>query len=268
MSVYQKIASLSPRATELLLALGASEKLLGAVSQKSSRYPLFATVPSLGQVENVTIEHLKSIGTQAVYLTPDVPVAENFIDELKSNGIDVITFDAGSIDEVEREIYRVARTVARSTQAEKLVTRMMYGIDETRRRVKDMEPIRTAFFTGREPYTVAAGENIITELLEVNALSNVYKDIAKKDAQVDLSTLKLLDPQLILLPDSPVSLTDDDAFTMGQYTEHALTVFVPGDMFTPGVGMTMLGDFYRELNEKMRRFTGENLANRGVPTYF
>ena len=67
---------------------------------------------------------------------------------------------------------------------------------------------------------------------------------------------------------SPARLTDDDAFTMGQYTEHALTVFVPGEMFSPGVGITMLGDFYRELNEKMRRFTDENLANRGVPTYF
>lgn len=268
MPVYQKITSLSPHTTELLLALGAAEKMVGVAYQKSSRYPLFGTIPSLGEVENISIDSIKSIGAQAIYTTPDVKLEDSFINDIQREGIDIITFDARSIEETGDEIYRIARTVARSTQAEKLVTRMMYGIEETRRRVKDMEPIRTAFFTGNAPYTVAGRESIITELLEINALDNVYKDIPKKDAQIDLSTLKLLDPQLILLPDSPIVMNDDDAFTMGQYTEHALTVFVPGDMFTPGVGLTMLGEFYRELNEKMRRFTGENLANRGVPTYF
>ena len=55
---------------------------------------------------------------------------------------------------------------------------------------------------------------------------------------------------------------------MGKYTEHALTVFVPGEMFVPGAGMASICEFYGRMNEKMRRFTDDNLADRDKPTYF
>ncbi|MDD4819884.1 MAG: helical backbone metal receptor [Flavobacteriales bacterium] len=264
---YQKIISLSSSVTETLLALGAEEKITASVEQNTTHYPLYATLPKVKSAQNISLKEIKD-------LFPDVIMVAEYeknlpiVSQAEKEGIAVETLAGDTIAEVEDTIYRFASMVGRSTEAEKLITRIEYGFSVVKEQTKDLDPIRTAFFCNKDPYVVASGKGLLTELLAVNNMENVYSDIDKKTAEVDLSTLKILDPHLILLPSYPVKMTDDDAFTMGQHTEHALTVFVPGEYFSAGADMASLGEFYNKLNEKMRRFSSDNLANRGEPTYF
>ena len=93
-------------------------------------------------------------------------------------------------------------------------------------------------------------------------------DIPRGSACPDLSTLRLTDVQLVLLADYPEELTDEDAIRIGNHTEHALTVFVPGELWRGGAPLARLPEFFRRLNEKIRRFSDDSLAERDKPTYF
>ena len=264
---YQKIISLSPTITETLLALGANDKIIAVTEQKTTHYPLYATLPKIKEAEKLSLEEVKSYNPDVVMVDKNA-IDSSLAAQIGKEGITVECFHASSLEQAEEKMYQLASMVGHSTEAEKIITRMQYGFSQIKEQTRSLDPIRTAFFTGKNPYTVAGGKSLVTELLSINNMENVYRDIDKENAQVDLSTLKILDPHLVLLPSYPVKMTDDDAFMMGQHTEHALTVFVPGEYFSFGVDMSSLGEFFYQLNEKMRRFSSDNLANRGVPTYF
>ena len=134
--------------------------------------------------------------------------------------------------------------------------------------MRGVDALRTAFFFSREPYTAAGGRSLVGELLRRNRLENIYGDIPRGSACPDLSTLRLTDVQLVLLADYPEELTDEDAICIGNHTEHALTVFVPGELWRGGAPLARLPEFFRRLNEKIRRFSDDSLAERDKPTYF
>lgn len=262
-----RIITLSPAATDTVFALGAGENLAGCVLQPRPKDPVYAALEKTGTAAEPDMDKITALRPDMAIVSPGANRKED-IESLASSGVEVILLDGESVAQALRSIKDLGIVLNKRTEAEKLTTKIEYGISTTGESVSSAGVIRTAFFTSSCPYAVAAGRSLAGELLSVNKLENIYRDIDKAEAEIDLSTLKLLDPQLILLPDYPRALTDADAFEMGKYTEHALTVFVPGEMFVPGAGMASIGEFYGRMNEKMRRFTDDNLADRDKPTYF
>lgn len=264
----QRIISLSPRLNEILFELGLEKRMCGITEDNFRPYFWRRIIPSVGQAGKINRE-------EVLRLKPDIILA----DRRENSEEDILFFTEASIEvfstpEVRSlgEAYDFFRQLGERlsvrTAADKLIDKIQFRLEAFREETLSFEPIKTAFFTGKDPYRVAAGGSFVQELLAFNRLENIYADIPQDEISPKPETLKLLDAHLILLPSSPVEFSDEDALRLGNYTEHALTVFVPGECFSPSASLLSLPDFYREMNLKMRREMPDHLAGRDNPTYF
>ena len=245
------VVSLCAEGTDTVFALSAGRMLAGCAVQKRPTDPLYALLPKIDAESSVE---------QVLEFRPDVVLVPVDYDSRRSESL--------ALEQAYDNLRRIGNVLGRAAEAEKIVTKTEYGFSLLADQVRGVDALRTAFFFSREPYTAAGGRSLVGELLRRNRLENIYGDIPRGSACPDLSTLRLTDVQLVLLADYPEELTDEDAIRIGNHTEHALTVFVPGELWRGGAPLARLPEFFRRLNEKIRRFSDDSLAERDKPTYF
>ena len=258
------VVSLCAEGTDTVFALSAGRLLAGCAVQKRPTDPLYALLPKIDAESSVE---------QVLEFRPDVVLVPVDYDSRRSEslareGVEVIPVGGDTLEQAYDNLRRIGNVLGRAAEAEKIVTKTEYGFSLLADQVRGVDALRTAFFFSREPYTAAGGRSLVGELLRRNRLENIYGDIPRGSACPDLSTLRLTDVQLVLLADYPEELTDEDAIRIGNHTEHALTVFVPGELCRGGAPLARLPEFFRRLNEKIRRFSDDSLAERDKPTYF
>lgn len=254
------ILSLCAEGTDTVFALSAGKMLAACVGQNRPADPLYALLPKIR--EDAGIEELSQY-------RPDV-VLVPYGDTMRFSGLEstVISVGGDSLQAVYENVREIGRAIGRAAEAEKVVTKAEYGLSRLMGSLGGVEPVKAVFFEEKEPYGMAGGVGLVSELLRWNKLENIYGDTNREIVRADLSTLRLSDVQLLLLPDYPQEFTDEDAIRLGNHTEHALTVFVPGELFRGGASVMRLPAFFEALNEKIRRFSSDNLADRDKPTYF
>ena len=260
---HKMIVSLCPSGTDTVFALSAGDLLAACTVQKHPQHPRYALVPKIGP--GATLREVMEFRPDIVLVgREEGPLAG----ELKAAGVQVIPMSGDSLEACFGPIRALAMAVGKGTEAEKVITKVRYGFSRLKEKLAGLPPLRTVFFTGKDPYAVSGGKGLVDELLSLDKLENAYGDADRECLTPHLSSLKLLDVRLVLLPDYPQDFSDGDAMEIGNYTEHALTVFVPGELFGGGASLVRLPAFFEQLNEKMRRFSGDNLADRDKPTYF
>lgn len=258
------VISLCPEGTDTVFALSAGGMLAGCVAQKRPYNPMYALLPKYEP--DVQVQDLLSLHPDVVLLPAEYDAEK--MRQLEQSGVETIVLAGGTLEEIFENIRRIGRSLGRAAEAEKIVTKTRYGFSLLAERLRGSDKIRTAFFVSKQPYAVAAGRSAVNELLALDGLENVYGEIDRPVAQPDLSTLRLTGVQLVLLPDYPQAFSDEDAIRIGNHTEHALTVFVPGELLRAGASIARLPQFFEQLNEKIRRFSDDSLADRDKPTYF
>lgn len=258
------ILSLCAEGTDTVFALSAGKMLAACTEQKRPADPLYALLPKIWEDANAA---------ELAQYRPDIVLiphgaAPDRVEGLTALGAEVIPVEGDTLLEVYDNIREIGRAIGRAAEAEKIVTKAEYGFSRLEESLVGAEPVKAAFFEEKEPYGMAGGAGLVQELLCRNKLENIYGNSSRQIVRADLSTLRLSDVQLLLLPDYPQEFTDEDAIRLGNHTEHALTVFVPGELFRGGASVMRLPAFFEALNEKIRRFSSDNLADRDKPTYF
>lgn len=258
------VISLCAEGTDTVFALSAGERLVGCTGQKRPGNPFYALLPKIAA--DAPAGDLLAFRPDVALVPADYDTGKAL--ELRKANVEVIPVGGKALEDVYENIRQIGRVLGRAAEAEKIVTKAEYGFSLLADRLRGAEKIRTVFFLSKEPYAMAGGKSLPGELLALNGLQNVYGDIGRHSVTPDLSTLRLTDVQLVLLPDYPQAFTDEDAIRIGNHTEHALTVFVPGELLRGGAPVARLPEFFARLNGKIRRFSADNLADRDKPTYF
>lgn len=258
------VVSMCPEGTDTVFALSAGGMLAACVEQKRPEDPLYALLPKLGV--DAGRQDILSFRPDVVLLPRECDPQD--LHRWEQAGVEAIPVGADTLEGIYDNIRRIGRALGRAAEAEKAITKARYGFSLLKAQVEGTEKIRTAFFTSKHPYAVAGGGSAVNELLALDGLENVYGDINRAEATPDLSTLRIAGVQLVLLPDYPQAFDDEDAIRIGNHTEHALTVFVPGELLRGGAPIARLPRFFERLNEKIRRFSDDSLAERDKPTYF
>lgn len=258
------VVSMCPEGTDTVFALSAGGMLAACVEQKRPDDPLYALLPKLAP--DAGEQQILSFHPDVVLLPREH--GGQGLRRWEQQGVEAISVGGDTLEGIYDNIRRIGRVLGRAAEAEKVITKARYGFSLLKTQVEGVGKIRTAFFTSKQPYAVAAGGSAVNELLALDGLENVYGDIIREEATPDLSTLRIAGVQLVLLPDGPGGLDDEDAIRIGNHTEHALTVFVPGELLRGGASIARLPRFFERLNDKMRRFSDDSLADRDKPTYF
>jgi iron complex transport system substrate-binding protein len=211
-----RAVTMNQHVTEVLLALGLVDRMVGTAYLDSTIRPDLAT--DYAKVPVLAKEYPSK--EQVVAVDPDVVIggyASAFADDaagprdaLASLGIDSY-LTAGycpdytgknSIDLVRSDIGNVGRMFGLSAAADELVDEIQATIDRVTAALAGVEPVKVFVYdSGTDLAFTAGGREMTTALLELAGGTNVFADIPKNFAEVSWEDVVARDPDVIVILD-------------------------------------------------------------------
>jgi iron complex transport system substrate-binding protein len=193
-----RVISLSPSTTDIVVALGCGDALVG-VDQYSHALPgIGDDLPSLGGLFAPDLE-------RAIELRPTLVLgvrSENqaaFFSQLRARGVRVHEVDSsGSLEDVLGTYEEIGRQLDREAEARALVARVREQLDAVARSVAGLERPGVALVVERDPLYVAAGGSFASALIEAAGGRNVFADLARAYPQVSLELLAERAPDVLI----------------------------------------------------------------------
>jgi ABC-type Fe3+-hydroxamate transport system substrate-binding protein len=197
----QRIVSLNPTTTEILFALGASNRLVGR-----SQWDVFPDsavgIPSLGQALRPNVEAVIAAKPDLVVLYASNDNQPAF-DRLKQAGITTVAFKIDSIEQFARDTRLIGRMIGDSTRAATLVDSIEATLARVRAATASLPHPTVFVHAWDKPIIAIGGGSFMSELLDIAGARNVYADIAAPSAPVTLEDVVKRDPDYVMA--SPVA---------------------------------------------------------------
>ena len=188
----ERVVSLSPANTEILFALGLSDKVVGRTDY--CNYPEEAQkVESIGDYNAPNVEKIIS-------LSPDLVLATDFINDdvraqLEAAGAKVMVFKAADIPTVEEDIHRVGQIMNVNGKATEIVDGMEKKYTELKEKMNSVKTQKSVFIDIGNYYS--SGENSLlgTMLSDINA-KNIAADTGMDWPQLSVEQIIAANPDV------------------------------------------------------------------------
>ncbi|MGI6065393.1 MAG: ABC transporter substrate-binding protein [Bacillota bacterium] len=208
----QKILTLGPNCSELFVALGLVDKVVGNSLDNHSRGPLpeyaedYAKIPELNYA-SATREAVISSGADFIYGIDWEFGSEGLeIEELKEYGINVYMNKAATLEEAYQEITDIGKIFQIEDKAAAFIADQKERIAAMGKKVADQEPLKVLVydFGGDGVYT-CGGTNFETLLIEKAGGRNIFADITNKQwFMASYEEVLKRDPDVIVVHDYDV----------------------------------------------------------------
>jgi iron complex transport system substrate-binding protein len=258
-----RVISLSPSASDIVVALGRADALVGVDQFSRELAGVPDSLPSLGGLFAPDLE-------RAIELAPTLVLgvrSENqaaFFAQLRARGVRVLEIDSsGSLEQVLASYAEIGRALGREAEAEALVARVRAELDEVARSVAGLDRPRVALVVEREPLYVAAGGSFASALIEAAGGRNVFGDLENAYPQVSLELLAERAPDVLIdstetREPSPDAAREARAFWSRHDFVRRVELIPPGVATLPGA---QLADGARLLRARLH----PELAASGSP---
>lgn len=222
----ERILSLIPTVTQMLVELGARDALVGRTDFDT----LLAVraLPSVGGGLQPNLELLLTLRPDLVirFDGEQDPVTGAALD---ARGITQLGVRPDRIEDVRAILRQMGRVTGRSTAADSVVAELDRELREVRDRVAGSERLRVAYVLGGTPPWVAGPGTFIADLLEVAGGENVFTDLGKLYAPVSLEELVARDVDLFVVQRGTV--------VNPRLRDRASVLEVSRDIESPGTGL-------------------------------
>ena len=196
LAAASRVVSLAPSLSEIVVELHATDLLVG-VLDGGERPPALAQVPSVGRYGQIDMERLLSLKPDLLLLWPDsVPPAQR--DQLQRLGIATYTAEPRGIDELIEQIEAIGVQLGRAQQGRALAQQLRQQVQTLRARYHREQPLRVFYQVWDKPLYTLGGEQIVSDALTVCGARNVFAELKLPAPQVNLESVLLRDPQVIL----------------------------------------------------------------------
>ncbi|MEG0860989.1 MAG: cobalamin-binding protein [Pseudomonas sp.] len=194
-----RVVSLAPSLSEIVVELQAADLLVGMLDG-GERPPELAAVPSVGRYGQIDMERLLSLKPDLLLLWPgSVPAAQR--DLLKRLGIATYTAEPHGIDELIEQIEAIGVQMGRAQQGRARAQQLREQVQALRVRYRREQPLRVFYQVWDKPLYTVGGGQIVSDALAVCGARNVFDDLRLPAPQVNLESVLLRDPQVILASD-------------------------------------------------------------------
>ena len=208
----QKVLTLGPNCSELFVALGLTDEIIGNSLDNHSRGPLpeyaddYAKIPELNYA-NATREAVISSGADFIYGIDWEFGGDGLeIEELKEYGINVYMNKAATLEEAYQEIADIGKIFQIEDKAAAFIADQKERIAAMGKKVADQEPLKVLVydFGGDGVYT-CGGTNFETLLIEKAGGRNIFADITNKQwFMASYEEVLKRDPDVIVVHDYDV----------------------------------------------------------------
>ena len=202
----QRIVSLMPTVTDLLLAMRVQDRLIARTDYDTDT--AVAHLPSLGGGLTPSIEWLTAEKPDLVISWPDQG-ARALVKQLMRVDIPVYSARSESIQDTYDILADLGVLLGLESTADSLSRAIRTALDSVQNAVRDRERVNVVYVVGLEPTTVAAGGTFIDELITIAGGRNIFAQL-RLWPQVNLEEVIQRDPDVIVLADTnledPVTL--------------------------------------------------------------
>ncbi|UVJ43503.1 cobalamin-binding protein [Pseudomonas sp. LS1212] len=192
----ERVVSLAPSLTEIVLELGAADRLVG-VLDAGERPPALNGVPSVGQYGQLDMERLLSLKPDLLLLWPgSVGPAQR--EQLGRFGIPTYVAEPRSLEQLIVQIEAIADRLGHPQRGRKLAAHLRQQLDNLRQRYRRDEPVPVFYQVWDKPLFTVGGGQIISDALAVCGARNVFADLTLPAPQVNVESVLQRNPQAIL----------------------------------------------------------------------
>lgn len=204
-----KVLTLGPNTTELFIALGLADSIIGNSLDNHSRGALpeyeaaYATIPEL-TYGNATREAVLTSGADFVYGIDWEFGDEGLnIAELEQYGIQAYINQATTLEQIYKEIEDLGSIFAISSTADAFIQEQKNRIADVRSKVEKEEPVNVLVYdSGGNGVFTATGTNFETLLIKQAGGKNIFDDIADKQwSTVSYEEVLARQPDVIVIHD-------------------------------------------------------------------
>jgi len=171
----RRVVTLAPSLTEVVLALGAGDRLVG-VSRFDER-PEVARLPRVGGYVDPSVEAVMALHPDLVLAQPG-PGNRRAVETMAELGAPVLLLSLGTVEDVIAAERATGKVLGRPAQGEALARELEATRARIRQRARAERPVRVLLVYGFEPLVVAGPGGFADELLTDAGAVNVARDAA------------------------------------------------------------------------------------------
>ena len=206
----ERVVSLAPNLTENIFAVGAGDRLVGVTS--FCNYPEDAQkIQKIGDTQTPNIETIIALKPQIVFVSTASQL-ETFMKTLEAQNITVFVTNPKDLNGVLanlRQLGDIFGTVERTTILLNELQERILGIEE---QVRDRPKVKTFVQIDEEALYTIGKDSFMTEIIERAGGTSVTKDVATAYPKISKETALALNPDVIILSESPNNLEPNDVF--------------------------------------------------------
>ena len=194
----QRIVSLVPSLTELIVHFGLADQLAGRTRFCTEPPGALRAVPIVGGTKDPKLDRIVALRPSIVVANKEENRRED-IEALRVAGLTVLVTDPNTVEEAARMIAEVAATLGVSPLGDRLAA-------EIRSEAASVNPIQPAVRVfvpiWKSPWLGLGCDTYGHDLLRVAGFTNVLGDRTRYP-EVTLEAIATLTPDVVLLPDEP-----------------------------------------------------------------
>jgi iron complex transport system substrate-binding protein len=193
----QRIVSLNPSLTAILLALGAGDRLVGVDDFSARQVEEVAHLPRVGGLFNPSLEGVVALEPDAVVVVPSVE-QRDLRRRLEGMRIRVLTFENIRFDQVIANIAGLGELVGRRSEAAQRIEAIRRTRSAVERVTAERTRVRMVMVIQRDPVFIVGSGSFVAEMLSAVGADNLGAEFADAYPRVALEWLLDAAPEVLL----------------------------------------------------------------------
>lgn len=246
----QRIVSLVPSQTELLVDLGLHDRLVGVTKFCVHPTDLRTKKEVVGGTKQVHIDKIRKLAPDLIVCNKEenTPQMVKELEEVAPVHVsDVIDLD----DSIEliREYGEMFGTREKASQ---LVGEILDLRNEFRSFIKEQPVRNVAYLIWKKPWMVVGGNTFIDYMLRLNNFENIFSAEKSRYPEVQLHQIADKEPDLILLSTEPYPFKEEDKEEFRNVVRKGCIYVVDGEYFS-WYGSRLIGAFryFKKLHSEL-----------------
>ena len=196
-SPARRVVSMNPSLTEILIALGAADRLVGVDEYSARVTPAVADMPTVGGLFNPNLESVVALQPDLVALVPSIQ-QRDFRSRLGELGIPVLALQNHTLPEALHSIEALGERVGKGEAARTRVREIRRAWSEVADAVKTRPRLSGVLVIQREPLYVVGGGSFLDAMLRAAGIDNAAGARSEAYPRVGMEWVVAAAPAVIL----------------------------------------------------------------------
>jgi ABC-type Fe3+-hydroxamate transport system substrate-binding protein len=223
--IDQKIVSLVPSLTELIIDFGLKDQLIGRTRFCVNPEDEVEDIPIMGGTKNPRLDKIRKANPDYIIANKE----ENRPQDIKTlmDDFEVNVTEIQTIKDALITIHELGQILEVADTAPKLITDIQQRLEER----PDEAPLRTAYLIWKDPWMTVGYDTYIHDVMSHWNLSNVFSEKSRYP-EFELDDLKDYNPDLILLSSEPYPFKEKHIAQIEESYPAARVLLVEGQWFS------------------------------------